>query len=175
MSIILNREGGVSVFRVGVLAAVIGILAIIGGYVYFQLENDRRSKPLEVELYPNAELWSQVYDLPTSREVYYISRDASPEDVVMYYQALLDDFYDQNATDPRREHQCRRFPESGIFPDYVEGSGNLPYFYSCLFEDAFFDAEHSTVIEIQPGIANDAEGFDNTGLTFIRYIQRWTG
>lgn len=175
MSIMTNRDGSISVFRVGILAAVIGVLAILGGYIYFQVEQSKRQEPLDVELYQGAELWRTVNDLPTSREIYYASRDATPEDVLAFYQALLDDYYDQNPTDPRRENQCNRYPETGTFPDYVEGSGNLPYYYSCLFESAFFGTENSTVIEIQPGIANDADGVDNIGITFIRYLQRWTG
>ncbi|MFW5691108.1 MAG: hypothetical protein ACOCXZ_01295 [Chloroflexota bacterium] len=169
----LNREGGVSVIRVGILIAVLGVLGVVAGVVIFQLEHQQRKSPLNIAIYPGASEWRREdpEGVP-QRTVYYQTTD-SPEDVAAFYQAELDDHLGQNPLDPNRE-TCVRVPASGQFADFEPGTGNLPFYYRCAYDNAFFDSEQLTIVEIQPGVRSDETGINNEGITIIKYDQRWS-
>lgn len=182
MGIFLNREGGISLFRVGVFAAALGAIFVIGGYILVQLDVARRQSPFFIDRPDGATEWYRQQMGDNSQQVVYQIQNTTPEDVSAFYQRELDDHNDANPNDPRRE-MCVRTPARGNFDDYAEGSGNVPYFYRCVFNNSITGglgtggADQYTTVTIQPGIRdNTAEpAVDLTGTTIIIYDQIWAG
>lgn len=174
MSVFVGRDGNISTFRIGLLLSAVGVLAIIGGYVIFQLDVERRRSPLFIDLYPNAEEWFTQDLGGAAQKVVYRVADTEPETVASFYQAEFDDGYRDE--EDRDNAGCVRTPIIGEFPDYEEGSGNLPYFYRCVFDDSTLGAVRFTTVTIEPGLRNDnaEQPYDNTGMTVITYEQVWT-
>jgi hypothetical protein len=175
MSLFMNNKGNISLFRVGLLLAGLGVLVIAGGFILFNLEEAQRESPFNVDLYPGAVEWSRQDIRSTARILIYEVPNTTPEQVLEFYQQELDDHLDQNPNNPNRE-MCQRVPAVGVFPDYDEGSGNLPYFYRCVFENSTFTSTQFTVVTIEPGVRLD-EGerpYNNEGNTFIEYEQVWS-
>lgn len=176
MTLLMNREGNLSVFRVGVLLAVLGVLGIGAGFVFWNMEHAARQSPLNVELYPGAAEYSREEAEGRSRRTIYYQTNAPTEDVVAYYQAELDDFTNSDPRDPDRE-QCVRQPREGNFENFEPGTGLLPYYYDCAFDNSYLDSTQVTFVRIQPGVRLDsddpAQAYDQEGLTFIIYDQDW--
>jgi hypothetical protein len=179
MSLFLNRGGGISVFRVGVLMGVVGVLAVGLGILFFQLEHESRKGPFNVDLYPGAEqvAINDVEGLPRRTLVYRVQ--AEPESIVNFYQQQLDEHLNQDLRDPRRasEHElCVRRPGGGFYSNYEEGNGIPPYDFSCLFDNSFLDSTQVTVVKIEPGVRDDTADppLDNLGYTYIFYEQNWS-
>ncbi len=174
MSLFTNKQGGISLVRVGAMIAVLGLLVALAGYLLFQLDISRRRSPLDVRLYPGATAWFTEDYRANARRVVYQAAGVTPEEVASYYQTRLDDHLDSNTADPNRE-QCVRTPRMGEFADYVPGSGNLPYFYRCVFDNSTMGATQTTTVTIQPGVRNDSADppVDNEGMTIIEYEQVW--
>jgi hypothetical protein len=177
ISFFMNREGNLSVFRVGVLIGILGLIAIVAGFLFWNLEHQSRQSPYSPELYPGAEevRVDEAENFPRQTILY--RTQANPDDVAAFYQGLLDDLEGQDPRDPQRQQEhvlCVRLPSVGDFPDYVPGSGNLPYYYRCAFDNSFFESQQVTVVQIEPGVRDDAQGVNNEGTTFIVYDQRWS-
>lgn len=174
MSMFLNREGNISVFRVGVLMALLGVIAVIAGLVFWQLEIERRKSAFNVPVYPEAtEVRRDEMEGQPQRVIYYTT-EASPSAVAEHYQQELDDHTGQDPNATNKPETCERTPANGNFEDYEPGSGNLPFYYRCVFDNSFLNYDHLTVVHIEPGVRNEAEDSDNTGQTIILYDQRWS-
>lgn len=179
MSMFLGRDGNISVFRTGIFIGIVGGILIVGGIILTQIQIQQRRSPYYPSIYPGSvEVTRQEYSSGQQRVIY--QSDASPEQVRDFYQEKLDDHLGQSPLDPTRSTThvlCVRVPAAGEFTDYVEGSGNLPYYYRCAFDDPsdnpFDQSARFTIVQIEPGVKNDSQGFDNSGLTFILYDQRW--
>ncbi len=181
MGIFLNRDGGVSVFRIGVAAAVLGVLVIIGGYLLASIDQARRQAPFFIDVYPGAEQWYRSEISPTRQQVVYRVQGADPQAVSDFYQRKLDEHYDNSPADSNRE-QCVRNPARGEFSDYEEGSGNLPFLFTCVFDNSLTSglgtsgATQFTEVRIEPGVKDNTADppTDNTGWVMIIYNQAWS-
>lgn len=164
----LGRDGNISIIRVGTIAAIIGILVIIGGVVSFLIDRASHQVPLEVEVFPGAQLWGQRTHSDTGRTVYYQIANASPDQVKDYYQQKMNDFYPSDTELELRT--CKRNPLNGNFPEYDRGTAGItPFQWSCMFDRSGFQITQSTRVNIQPGIP--ANG--TAGLTIVAYEQIW--
>ena len=176
MSFFVGRDGGFSILRVGIALGIFGALVIVGGYIFFQIDQQKYKSPLNVDLYAGSEEWRTEPGQRNTRRVIYRIPGVDPADVANFYQEELNDFYGNNAFDPARE-KCVRTPSDGNFPDFVEGAGTVPYQFRCEFSESTFNfsgtSERSTTVTIQPGVLDVAENVDNTGATFVIFDQRW--
>lgn len=172
-SFLLGRDGKISIFRVGIAAAVLGVLFAIGGFVVFALEGNTYKSPLFIDPYPGAQQWGDPKNLSDSeRTIPYQIKGATPEQVLEYYQKKLDDIYHQDPNEPNAK--CQRFPPTGNFPDFDNHKpGVVAYYYSCAFERTGFRASQSTIVTIQPGIHNDDPKLNTEGMTIVQYTQQW--
>jgi hypothetical protein len=173
MSIFVRRGGGISIVRVGMAVGLLGIALIAGGFVALSMEQAQRRTPFEVELYPSAQQFYVEDGHGYSRRVVYRVDQGTPEDIAAHYQARLDDHYRNRPNDPNRE-RCVRVPAAGQFQDYRPGSGNVPFYFRCEFDNSTFNAYQSTTVTIQPGVRVDAENVNHEGATFIIYDQLWS-
>ncbi len=166
MSFMLGRDGKISVVRVGTIAAVVGIIFVVGGIAAFQVDQNSFKSPLDVAPYPNAEDWGQDELSRVSRTLFYRVEGATPEEVAAYYQQKLNELYGNS------EEQCKRNPSAGDFPD-SNRPGVVPYEITCLFERSGLNANQTTVVKIQPGVASDDPELNSLGMTVISHDQRW--
>jgi hypothetical protein len=173
MSVFVNREGNISIFRVGLGIGMLGIIFVVGGLVLFTVEQAQRKSPFHVEVFPSAVEWYTEEFRGNSRRIVYQIEDTPAQEIAIFYQQRLDQHYNNRPGDPRRE-QCVRTPVQGNYPDYVPGTGIVPYIYRCEFDNSTFNANQSTTVTIQPGVRNDTESTDYEGLTFIIYDQIWS-
>jgi len=179
MSVFVNREGNISVFRVGIFMLIFGIIIVVGGYIIFTIEQSRFNSPLNIDSYPGALEMGIDTRASNQQIVIYRVPDATVEEVFQYYDAEMVDHYDADPDPLSRENdeRCSRFPASGAYPDYVEGSGNVQYYYSCLFNDSQYGNNRWTEVRIMPGLltlAADGSEIENTlGQTRIEYDQGW--
>lgn len=166
MSFMLGRDGKVSVVRVGTIVAVVGIIFVVGGFAAFQVDQNSFKEPLDIAPYPNAEDWGQSQPSAVSRTLFYRVEGATPEEVAAYYQQKLNELNGNNS------EQCKRLPSAGNFPD-SNRPGVVPYEITCLFERSGLNANQTTVVKIQPGVANNDPELDSLGMTVISHDQRW--
>jgi len=161
-----GRDGNISVIRVGTIAAVVGVLFIVGAIVFFFIDRGSRQVPLEIEPFPGATTGGQVPRSTTSRTEFYQIPNVSPEDVVAYYQGKMDSFYGAGAEKELRE--CKRFPAFGNQFEFDRGDpGVTPYQFTCLFDRSGFFVTQFTTVIIQPGIDK------NEGMTIVAHDQTW--
>jgi hypothetical protein len=164
-----NRKGGISVIRVGSIAAVIGVLLVVGGIISFMVDQSSYRVPLEVPPYPNAVPWGgERMRSDTWRYVYYQAPNVTPEEVMDYYNGKMREYYGsgQDADD------CNRYPPEGTFPD-ADQPGVLPYQFICLFQRNGLGAIQTTKVTIQPGVYNEDPALNTQGMTVIEYEQQW--
>ena len=162
----LGRDGNISVIRVGTLAAIVGLLFIVGAIAFFFIDRASHQVPLEIEPYPGATVGGKVPHSSTSRTAFFQIPNVSPEDVVAYYQGKMDSFYGPNTEPEIRE--CKRFPAVGDQIEYQRGEpGVTPYQYTCLFDRSGFFISQLTTVIIQPGIDT------NKGITIVAHDQSW--
>jgi hypothetical protein len=164
-----RRDSGFSLFRIGIFAAVIGILFLIGGFILVAVEQQTQRQPLDVSIPPNAQLADQTDLGSTSRTVYYFIPDTTAEDIANFYNAEMSEFY---GTDLNAE-RCRRFPASGNFEEYTPGNGVIPYVFRCLFDTSGFQGDRFTEVEVQPGVRIDDQGINNEGSVVVKYTYQW--
>lgn len=165
-----SRESNFSVFRIGVIAGIIGVVFIVGGFLLFSLEQAGLREPLAVEAPAGAELRFQGESRGTSRNLSYFVPNTTAEDVARFYNEKLKEFYGNDWT---TSEQCRRIPSSGNVENYVPGSGVVPYVFRCLFDSSGFQSDRFTQVDIQPGVRNDAAGTNYEGSVVIEYLQQW--
>lgn len=162
----LGRDGNVSVVRVGTIAAVVGVLFIVGAIAAFFLDRASHQQPLEVQAYPGAADAGRIDRSDISRTVFFQVAGITPEEVVAYYQQKMDEFYGSGTEIELRG--CKRFPSSGNQFEFDRGdAGVVPYQFTCLFDRSGFFASQFTRVTIQPGIG------DNEGFTMISHDQTW--
>lgn len=162
-----------SIFRISLIAVVIGVLFLVGSFVAITIEQQSYRSALRIDPPEGTTLLTEAPTTETRSTVYY--ETALPlEDVVRHYETLMVGFYDTSPNDPMRE-RCRRNPAGGaVFSNYVEGNGTVPFEVKCLFERSGINATQETLVIIQPGVRNDAENMNNEGKTIIYHEQLWS-
>jgi hypothetical protein len=166
MSFLTGRDGKISIVRIGTIVAIIGVIFVVGGIAAFQVDQNSYKSPLEVAPFPNAEDWGQDQLSPVNRTLFYRVQGATPEEVAAYYQQKLDEF------NGNKDEKCIRNPSAGDFPD-SDRPGVVPYEITCLFERSGLNASQTTLVKIQPGVANDDPELNSLGMTVISHDQNW--
>jgi len=161
-----GRDGNLSVFRVGTVAAIIGVLFIVGAIAFFFIDRASHQVPLEIDSFPGSTDRGIINHSSNARAKFFQVADVTAEDVVAYYQSKMDSFYGAGAEKELR--QCKRFPSSGESFEYRRGDpGVIPYQYQCIFDSSGFFLSQFTTVVIQPGID------DNNGLIIVKHEQTW--
>ena len=114
-----GRDGNLSIIRVGTLAAIVGVLFIIGAIVFFFIDRGSHQVPLEIEPFPGAANSGVITRSSTSQTEYFQITTASPEDVVAYYQGKMDGFYDAGTEKELRECKRRRVVKVSRVEDHA--------------------------------------------------------
>ncbi len=166
MSFFVGRDGSISLFRVGTLIALAGILLIGGGIAAYVLDQNSYREPLNIEPYPSAQSWGSPSEAGSSRRLVFLASDASPEEVTAYYEQKLQEF-------DGSDQGCERIPSGG----QVEASRNdntvVPYWFICLFQRTGMGVSQQTTVTIQPGVFNSDPDLNTQGMTVIEHSQRW--
>ncbi len=164
----LGRDGNISIFRVAVIAIIIGVLAIAGGVLSFFIDRASHQVPLEIEVYPGAVEWGRRTHSSTSRTVFYQVPNSTADQVKDFYQQKMYEFYPDSADSELRE--CVRTPKAGNFLEYDQGKPDVvPFQWSCMFDRSGFQITQSTRVNIQPGV----ESIGTAGMVIIEYQQTW--
>lgn len=185
MRFLTNRDGSISIFRVGLVIAALGALFIVGSFLFAQFEIMRRQSPLNIDPPDGAVLFQESDLTNTSRQIIYQMTNADPEIVAEFYKVELDEHLGGSENDAGRE-RCVRQPSRGEFTasqGYEPGNGRVPFFWRCVFDDSIAGglgtggATRFTTVTIYPGVRDDAAEppTDYTGSTFIVYDQVWAG
>ena len=177
MSVFMSREGGISIFRVGIFMGIVGLLVIVGGFVLLEFERAARRSPLNVDVYPGA---MQIHQEDGSNSRVRGFQVAGSDDgtigaVVGHYQAELNSYYGNDPRDPGRE-LCDRNPDEGEFPGFEPGNGTIAFEFYCVFDDdSDLAGQRQTTIRIYPGNRDDTDtdGFNSTNSTIIEYTEFW--
>lgn len=160
-----DRNGNLSIIRVGTLAAIIGVLFVVVGVVLFSLDRASHQVPLDIDAYPGATLWYQTPTSNTSRSVVYQIKDATADQVAEFYQNKMNAFNGAGDTST-----CVRLPSTGNFVEFDRGQKDVaPYQYSCMFDRSGFQISQYTRVNIQPGIASN----QTEGMVIVEYEQNW--
>jgi hypothetical protein len=161
---ILGRDGNISIIRIGTLAAILGILIILGGVVLFFVDRASHQVPLEIAPYPGSTEWYRFDRSNTSQSIFFRVPAVTAEEVAVYYQQKLTEFYGTS------EDRCVRNPFSGNYPEYDQGVPNIaPYQISCMFDRSGFQVSQYTRINIQPGVVSNG----SEGMIIIEHEQTW--
>jgi hypothetical protein len=159
---IFGRDGNISIIRVGTLAALLGVVLVVGGIVLFYLDRAAHQVPLDLEAYPGAVQVGVANRSDVSRSVVFEIKNATAEDVSAFYQQKMNQFYGNS------EETCKRFPQAGNYPDYDRGVPDvIPYYFACLFDRSGFQITQYTRVNIQPGIK------EYVGSVVVEYDQNW--
>ena len=160
-----DGRGRLSIFRIAIIGAVIGIVLIIGGVFALNADQNSRRGPLIIDPYPGAVIWGDPHDESDSSVSYYMRvPDAPPETVAQYYQQRLADF--------SSGERCVRTPGQGDMPVDPSQPNSIPYRYDCLFDRSSRNATQYTRISIFPEMP-DMDPYTNFTGTIIYYIQVW--
>ena len=164
----LNRQGNLSVFKLGLLAGLIGVLVIgLGIFAFFADQNSRRA-PLNIEPFPGAEPWGAPSGVTeTTRNLFFRVYGARPDDVAAYYQTKLNEHTGDGGD------RCVRIPPQGELPLDPFNPNSIPYQYVCLLDRSGMGSTQFTRVVIYPGVANPDPFFDAAGATVIKYEQEW--
>jgi hypothetical protein len=166
-----SRSSGFSPFRLGLIAAGIGIVVLIGGFALTMVEMNSFRQPLEVAAPPESQRLGSDSLGAGSHRIYF-QTNQTPEEVRDYYDREMRTFYG-----PGDNTRCVRWPFDGNVSNYAPGNGVVPYEYRCMFSRSATglagSAEQFTLVVIQPGVRNDAQGVDLTGTTRVEHEQSW--
>ena len=162
---ILGRDGNISIIRVGTIAAILGILIILGGIGLFFVDRASHQRPYDVDPYPGATLWYTAPRGANARQVVYRIPNATADDVAAYYQKKLTELVGSGGDD-----KCIRFPSTGNYEAYDKGDKSLPPFrYSCMFDRSGFQISQYTRVNIEPGV----EANNSAGMVVVENEQYW--
>ena len=167
MSFVVARDGNISLFRVGSIVAVLGVLLVAGGIAAYVLDQNSYKAPLEVAPFPAAESWGQTRQTGSTRRLVFRVANVPPEDVLTYYQQRLQEFAGGDSTG------CTRVPAIGEFEESASDPTIAPYSFRCLFQRTGLRASQQTTVTIQPGVFNDDPEMNTLGMTVIEHSQRW--
>ncbi|MEP7291201.1 MAG: hypothetical protein ABI835_05430 [Chloroflexota bacterium] len=161
-----KRKGGLSIVRISIIAAVIGIALIAVAAISFYLDQRSHQAPFEIAPYPAAAYWGESNKRDTSRNIFYLTADL-PEQVALYYQQKMADHYGNN------DQSCVRLPATGIVQESETNPNIAPFIYRCMFDNSGFNSSQYTQVEIYPGRADDNPALNAEGMTIVKYEQQW--
>ncbi|MBC8099993.1 MAG: hypothetical protein H7Y11_11170 [Armatimonadetes bacterium] len=164
-----TRDNGFSVFRIGVISAIIGGAFLVGAFVFTTLDQQGARSPLVIDSPAGAELRDQE-ETSGSRRQWYVVGATDAEQVATYYNQELQEFYGADTT---AAELCKRIPASGNYDDYIEGTGMVPYMFKCVFDSSTFQSERFTEVQIEPGVRNNETGDNLEGSVVVIYTQVW--
>ncbi len=162
----MNRRGGLSIVRISLIAAFVGILLIIGAVVSYVTDQAAHRAPLDIAPYPNSVYWGMSDEKATSRNVFYRVSD-TPEKVASYYQQKMVEHYGNS------DQGCVRLPATGNAPGSETNPNITPYIFRCMFDNSGFNTSQFTQVDIYPGQENPDPFFNAKGLTIVKYEQQW--
>ncbi|MBZ0299235.1 MAG: hypothetical protein K8J31_05835 [Anaerolineae bacterium] len=165
MSFIVGKDGDISLFRVGTLVAIVGIVLVVGGVAAYFLDQNSYRVPLDVEPYPGAESWGNIREAGATRRLVFLT-SATPEEVAAYYDEKL------RALDGA-EQGCERIPASGEVAAAATDRTVVPYWYKCLFQRTGLRSSQLTTVTVQPGVFSADPDLNTEGKTVIEHSQRW--
>lgn len=161
---ILGRDGNVSFIRLGTLAAILGVLIILGGLALFFIDRASHQRPYEIDPPPNSTLWFRAERSASARQVVYRVQSPSADDVAAYYQKKLLELAGNSG------EACIRFPSTGNYTEYDNGNREIPpYRWSCMFDNSGFQVSQSTRVNIEPG----TEANNSVDMVVVEYEQYW--
>lgn len=164
----MKKSSGISLLKVAIFGAVIGVFFIVGGIFTLANEQNSRREPLNIEPFPNAELWGDpISRTATSREIFFKVGGASVEDVVEFYQQSLNEFNSHTS------ERCVRTPATGNMPVFQNVPNSIPYRYDCMFDRSGMNSTQFTQVTISPGTRNADPFYNVEGMTVIQYQQEW--
>ncbi len=166
MSFVVDKQGNISLFRVGTIVAVLGILLVGGGFLTYVLDQNSFKTPLVVEPFPGAQQWGTPREQGVTRRELFQIEGATADDVMAFYEQKLLEF--DSASDG-----CVRTPPTGTFIDSQTDRTVPPYRFKCLFQRTGLRASQLTTITIEPGVFNSDPSLDTTGMTVVEHNQRW--
>lgn len=168
MSFVVARDGNISLFRVGSLVAIVGVLLVVGGIAAYFLDQNSYKTPLEIDPYPAAEAWGQASQTGSTRRLVFRVANVPPEEVVTHYEQRLQDF-----TGGGESTGCTRVPAFGEIEGSQSDNTIVPYSFKCLFQRTGLRASQQTTVTIQPGVFNSDPELNTLGMTVIEHSQRW--
>lgn len=164
----MNRSGGISIVRLGLLAGGIGLLLVVLGVAAFMGDQASRRGPFNIDPYPGAEPWGTGTITSSSRELFYLVSNATPDQVLQYYQQKL------NQHTGSSQDRCVRTPPVGEAPMSRSNPSLIPYQFTCVFDNSGIGATQYTTVLIYPGTPHNEDPFLNSaGKTVILYEQHW--
>ena len=168
MSFLMDRNGSISVIRVGTVAALLGLILVVGGWLAFTISRSSFQQPLTVETFPGVEEWGLIETSNISRKLLYRTNTATPEQVVEHYSQIMQrDFANTGES-------CKRIPVEGNYSNYTPDRRDLvPYEFRCLFVRQELAGTHHTIVTIQPGTYDEDPERNNEGYTVIEHEQQW--
>jgi hypothetical protein len=163
----MTKSGGISVFRLGLIGGVIGLLLVGLGVGAFYADQSSRRGPFEPPLYPGAEPWGTGAVEQTSRELFYRVPDVPAEQVAQFYQQKMAEHYGNN-----QEH-CVRMPPSGNAPTSASVPNFIPFQFTCVFDNSGLNSSQYTRVLVYPGSYHEDPFMNSEGDTVILYEQHW--
>ena len=163
----MNKRGGISIVRLGLIAGLVGVLLVGFGIVAFTSEQATHRTPFAPPLYPGAEAWGTGNVGESSRELFYKVSNATPDEVARFYQQKMIEHYGNN-----QEH-CVRNPPEGEAPTSPNVPNFIPFQYICMFDNSGFRTTQYTRVLIYPGSSSEEAFLDSEGQTVILYEQHW--
>lgn len=164
-----NRRGEISIFRIGLIIGIVGVLAVGAGVVAFLTDQASRQVPLDITVFPGAEPWGTTQVRGASRQLLFRVATVSPEEVSQFYQQRMTEFYGNT------EFSCVRSPSSGVSeaPPGSTVRNPIPYQFACMFDRSGFNTTQFTRVIIYPGQPNSDPFLNAEGYTVIVYEQVW--
>lgn len=164
----MNKRGGISVVRVGLIAGGVGLLLIILGIASFYGEQASHRAPFDIDPFPGAEVWGFGQDnTAAGYQERFFKTPATPEEVMAYYQQKMVEHYGAG-----QEH-CIRNPPTGSAPMLPDNPSSIPFQFTCLFDNSGIGTTQYTRILIYPGTPHEDPFRDSQGETVILYEQHW--
>lgn len=163
-------RNGFSIFRIGLIGGIIGLVVIVVGITAFFTDQNSRRAPLNIDPPPGAQPWGAPRVIaPTARTVFFRIDNTDPTTVLPYYQQKMAEHYGGTG-----EQQCIRIPPVGEAPMSNDPlNPTLPYQFICMFDNSGMGSTQTTRVVIYPGVFNADPFFDATGATVIEYEQEW--
>ncbi len=161
-----RRRGGLSLFRVALIAGALGLILIAAGAISVFTDQNSKRSPLDITPYANAKYWGTSAVKDNSRNVFYRTPD-KPEAVAAYYQQKMTEHYGNS------DQNCVRLPPTGSTPGSESDPTIIPYQFICMFDNSGFQSTQYTRVVIYPGQPNPNPFFDAAGMTIVKYEELW--
>ena len=190
MGFLADRRGNFSWFRLSILVLVIGAGFLVVGFASLSADQQSRRSPFFPSTPVGATQWGGTEEVGAGHQrTYYRVTGGVVDDVANFYAQEMKKHYGVSDSTGTTLESCQRQPPAGEktgIPDqqrpandgksydetFVEGE-SLPFFYQCMFDRSGLNSTQSTLVTIQPGLANEDPNFNTEGDVVVVYEQRW--